>query len=520
MSYPNHPTTWAATGAAVIGLALLPATTSAGQPQPEHGSAVLPGTTDAAALPNATLDPRVGYPGPCTDDLGVTVVVDFVKLGPHGASDGEPVVRCAPPQHAGQPFSGTGLDALLAAGIRPEGTKQNGLSFICRLEGRPAADEALTLTGNPGYHEQCFRAPPVEAFWSYWWAAPGDTAWTSSNYGATNRMAVPGGYEGWAFSYLRDKPSVNPSPAVLPVTPGVVRVAGADRYETAADLAGRTAAHPERVFVATGQDFPDALAAATVAGAQDVPVLLVRGDSVPDATRASLQALEPDEIVVLGGSSSVSDAVLADLDELTPGAAVRVEGPNRYATATALMTRYPIGTGDPAFVTTGADFPDVLAVSALAAHQQTRVLLTPPTALPASARAALQAWGTRTGTVWGGPASVSDAVVGELADTTGGGWTRSTGDDRYATAAAVAQRYQPGVETVYVATGQGYPDALTGAAVAGSEGAPVLLTRQGSLPPATAAALERLDPKRIVVLGGENVIGKPVMDQLEQYLAD
>ena len=70
---------------------------------------------------------------------------------------------------------------------------------------------------------------------------------------------------------------------------------------------------------------------------------------------------------------------------------------------------------------------------------------------------------------------------------------------------------------VYVANGMNSPDALAGAPVAGKNDAPVLLVRQGSIPSVIAAELDRLDPGRIVVLGGTAVVGDAVFQALDRY---
>jgi peptidoglycan-N-acetylglucosamine deacetylase len=68
----------------------------------------------------------------------------------------------------------------------------------------------------------------------------------------------------------------------------------------------------------------------------------------------------------------------------------------------------------------------------------------------------------------------------------------------------------------YIASGAGFPDALAAGAVAGGAGGPLLLTRTGELPDATLAALLRLRPQRIVVLGGASVVGDTVLAALAQ----
>ena len=86
---------------------------------------------------------------------------------------------------------------------------------------------------------------------------------------------------------------------------------------------------------------------------------------------------------------------------------------------------------------------------------------------------------------------------------TGGGFTRLFGADRYATAAAIsANTFAPGVPTAYVTTGENWPDALAAVPHAARAGGPLLLTRGSALPDSIAAELERLDPGRIIVVGG------------------
>lgn len=139
-----------------------------------------------------------GYAGPCTDDLGVTVVVDFQALGAYGGHGGGTVVRCAPGSN-GQPFSGTGLDAFQAAGIALTGTSNYGLTFVCRVNGRPMADEPLSVPGNDAYTESCATTPPPTAFWSYWQADNGGS-WAFAQQGAKGTQARAGGFEGLSFS--------------------------------------------------------------------------------------------------------------------------------------------------------------------------------------------------------------------------------------------------------------------------------------------------------------------------------
>ena len=89
-----------------------------------------------------------------------------------------------------------------------------------------------------------------------------------------------------------------------------------------------------RVFIATGENFPDALAAAAAAGAWNAPVLMVRQDSVPQAVIDELNRLHPGVIVIAGGSDVVSNGVKSTLEGLAFGpTVVRLQGNTRYETA-------------------------------------------------------------------------------------------------------------------------------------------------------------------------------------------
>ncbi|HEX2141712.1 MAG TPA: cell wall-binding repeat-containing protein, partial [Candidatus Limnocylindria bacterium] len=72
------------------------------------------------------------------------------------------------------------------------------------------------------------------------------------------------------------------------------------------------------VYVATGANFPDALAGGPVAGMGDAPLLLVPGTSVPPSVKQELLRLNPDKVVVLGSTGVVSQGVVFQLRMLFP----------------------------------------------------------------------------------------------------------------------------------------------------------------------------------------------------------
>lgn len=95
---------------------------------------------------------------------------------------------------------------------------------------------------------------------------------------------------------------------------------------------------------------------------------------------------------------------------------------------------------------------------------------------------------------------------------------RIAGSDRFSTSARIsAQAFPGGASTVYVASGLDFPDAVSAAALAGAADGPLLLVQPGSIPHAIRTELRRLDPDRIVVVGGTSVISSSVQSALRTY---
>lgn len=94
---------------------------------------------------------------------------------------------------------------------------------------------------------------------------------------------------------------------------------------------------------------------------------------------------------------------------------------------------------------------------------------------------------------------------------------RIQGESRYDTSAAIADTYPAGQDVVYLASGTTFPDALTGATLAGKQDAPVLLVQHDKIPAAVTAQLQRLDPARIVALGGPKAISDTVLEAAAEH---
>lgn len=291
--------------------------------------------------------------------------------------------------------------------------------------------------------------------------------------------------------------------------PTVVRLEGADRYATAAAVSRSTfAAGVPRVLLATGEAFPDALAAGPVAGAMGMPVLLTRPDELPASTAEELDRLDPGAISVLGGTQAVSNEVLEDVRRFTTGQVQRLAGADRYATAARLVDEF-VDAGVPvAYVATGQAFPDALAGGPAGAVAGGPLLLVERDGVPDATATTLDRLRPGRIVVLGGIQAVSNEVSSALDAHTDGDVDRLAGQDRYATAVEISQDAFPDpVDTVFLATGENFPDALAGGAAAGDLGSPLLTVRRDCAPDVVVDEVERLSPERLVVLGGTQAVG-------------
>ena len=297
------------------------------------------------------------------------------------------------------------------------------------------------------------------------------------------------------------------APPPLPDVTGTKRLDGLDRYATAAAIARDSfpAGPVPVVIVVTGQEPADSVAAGPAADLLGGPVLPVARDSVPGDVRRELDRLDPARILVVGGPAAVSDAVLGELRAFTTGTVTRLAGADRFETAARVATVFPSPVAR-VFLASGGSVPDAVSAAAAGALTSSPVLLLGGRGVPAATAAALRQLQPRTVSVVGGPAVVPDSVLTGLR---AAGLTveRLAGPDRYATAAQVAAAFWPGTTgVVYLANGRNPVDALTGVPAAGRDAAPLLLVESTCTPSATRAALDRLQPATLVVLGGEAAV--------------
>ncbi|WP_306232477.1 cell wall-binding repeat-containing protein [Agrococcus beijingensis] len=293
--------------------------------------------------------------------------------------------------------------------------------------------------------------------------------------------------------------------------PAPDRLAGDDRYETAVEISQQ--GYPDGapvVYVASGENFPDGLAAGPAAAHEGGPLLLTPSWGLNGAVAAEIERLAPERVVIVGGEPTLSAAVA---DALEPMATTvdRVAGADRYETS-RLIADYAFDSAASAFIATGRNYPDALSAGAAAGSIDAPIILVDGLSGGAddATMAQLDSLGVGTTYLMGDQASMSNGI--ELSfDNAGLTVNRFAGSDRFDTAVLVNRAmFDAPVPAMYIASGEKFPDALAASALAAAEGSPLYLARSSCVDSAVVTESLRLDQPRVFLLGSEATLSAQV----------
>jgi putative cell wall-binding protein len=181
-----------------------------------------------------------------------------------------------------------------------------------------------------------------------------------------------------------------------------VRYSGADRFATAIAVADALG-DPSTVLLATGINFPDALAAGPAAAHVGGVVLLTDGTVMPTSVQAYLTG-HPGKVYAIGGPAVAADPAASPLS-----------GADRYGTAAAVAAALFTGPASVG-IASGTTFPDALSGGAFQAHAGGPILLSDPNLLPSPTSTYLTGAASTlvSTTIFGGTAAISAAVQTEV----------------------------------------------------------------------------------------------------------
>ncbi len=304
-----------------------------------------------------------------------------------------------------------------------------------------------------------------------------------------------------------------------------VRLAGTNRFETSAEISKGLIADDaaEAIVLVDGQNFPDALAAAPFASSVGAPILMTVGSEgvIPDDVKAEIERIDSDynaDIYIVGGTGAVSDQAIASLHEMGYDAdsITRVAGTNRYLTAVEVAKETSKNMDvDTVFIANGHSFPDALGGGSAAALNNGVILFTAADVLNGDTKEYIEKEGIENVVILGGTGAVSEKVENELKGMCDN-VSRQAGLNRYNTGLEIAKKYFPKTDTILIATGNDFADALAGGPLAAYQDAPLLLINSGwtEISPEMKEYIRSSGATNIAVLGGTGAVSKQLYDDL------
>ena len=304
----------------------------------------------------------------------------------------------------------------------------------------------------------------------------------------------------------------------------VDRISGTDRVGTA--IAGSKAlwgnGQAGGVVLANSMGYADGLSGGPLATAFGGPLLLNPQGSVDSRVKAEISRILPvkdsngdaNPVFLIGSTASLSSSVESAISAMGYDV-VRLGGSDRFGTAVAVANflgdaGYPVST---ILLTSGMNFPDALSAGPAASHTSGVVLLTNSTKMPSSTQQFINAHGS----------AVRWAVGRDAATAAGSSVTTAHkvyGADRYETATKVARAFFSGPQSVELASGEAFPDALGAGAFSGSVDAPLVLVRQSALPSIVGTYLSDVHGTTDYAdgFGGATSIGDSTLSAVESKL--
>lgn len=258
------------------------------------------------------------------------------------------------------------------------------------------------------------------------------------------------------------------------------RLGGNSRYDTALLIANKINSDMiNNVLIATGNNYPDAISAASLAGKLGSPILIsdsnpysINSKSALDYINAHLN--KTGNVFLIGGTGVIPETFKVKLNSMGFNNIKRLSGRNRIETSVALANF--VGAGDKTVViTTANNYPDAVSISSIAAMYKWPILLTDTAGLSDTVKNYLASNKPTKIYLVGGTGVISANVAAQVKSITGCTPIRYGGIDRYETSQLIASAFIQNPGEIVFSTGKNFPDALTASIYAAKNFGPVVL---------------------------------------------
>lgn len=255
----------------------------------------------------------------------------------------------------------------------------------------------------------------------------------------------------------------------------IYRHEGYSRDNVAENVAQKHFATSNKVILVNREKFPDAISATNISQGK-YPVLYTHEGRVTEGTIKTLKTMPLNEIYILGGEFSINKSVENQLINEVGVKVTRISGRSRYdANISAIKTNF--NQKAHVVIASGEVYSDALYGVSYANTIEAPVILTKTDQLEASTIELLKDLGVYKATIIGGTLTVTAEVEKQLTDL-GISHNRIAGRNRYIGSAEVATASYKEPETIVVASGEVFADALVSAPLAQKLDAPILLVQK------------------------------------------
>jgi len=197
----------------------------------------------------------------------------------------------------------------------------------------------------------------------------------------------------------------------------------------------------------------------------------------------------------------------------------RLSGQDLFQTAKVIGEEFNSGETTNVILASGRNFPDALSASTLSKTLNAPILLADVTSSGSGeALAYIQSHLAVGGTIYivGGTAVIGADVETSLRIAGHSNIVRLAGNDLYDTDMEVVNEVNaPQGTPVFIASGDGFPDALSVSSFAGSKQYPTLLVGLNTLPEKTRDYLAKNRPSTVYIAGGTGVVSQLVEAQIK-----
>lgn len=245
--------------------------------------------------------------------------------------------------------------------------------------------------------------------------------------------------------------------------------------------------------------------------------------SIPSGWKADFSSLDDDSILLdatihpINESSPSVHWVIENTSGSSKGLLTRIAGETRYETMSAMVDKFNPDKGGAVILASADNYPDALTASSLSGMQNAPIILAGSNSLSSEARKQLEKIKPNKLYIVGGEAAVSKEVERSAVSAAScQAAIRFAGDTRYETALKIADGIGQSNNTVIVATGENFADALSISPFAQHFKTPIILSSPSSgLSNEAISLIKSKGASKAIIVGGTSAVPSSVDQQLK-----